>query len=141
MEAITMQLLDEALSNVNIAIVLGLMAVGFLIKHIKFLEKVENDLIPPILLLLSIVAVVLTDGFTVQSIISAIVNAAVAVGLHQQGKNIFTVTIVPSLAKFFKSFTITSEEVEESLEDFIVEEETEVIIVEEEAVDEVIVEE
>lgn len=141
MEAITMQLLDEALSNVNIAIVLGLMAVGFLIKHIKFLEKVENDLIPPILLLLSIVAVVLTDGFTVQSIISAIVNAAVAVGLHQQGKNIFTVTIVPSLAKFFKSFTVTSEEVEETLEDFIVEEETEVIIVEEEAVDEVIVEE
>lgn len=121
MDFITSQLLEEALANVNITTALGLMAVGFLIKHVKFLEKLDNNLIPPILLTLSIIAVVLTDGFTVQSIISAVVTAAVAVGLHQQGKNIFTVTIVPSLAELFKSLVGTDIEPEE--DEIIVDEE------------------
>lgn len=143
MEMITNQLIEEALANVNIGIVLGLMAIGFLIKHVSFFEKVENDLIPPILLLSSIVAVILTEGFTIPSIISAVINAAVSVGLHQQGKNIFTVTIVPSLAEFFKSLSVPStkytklEDITFTSKEFV----EEVIVEEEETVDEVIVEE
>ena len=128
MEFITSQLLEEAIANINIAVVIALMAVGFIIKHVKFLEKVENNLIPPILLVVSILIVVLMDGFTVQSIISAIINAAVAVGLHQQGKNIFTITVVPSLGNFFKALTGSTED-------------TEVEVFEEEAIEETVVEE
>lgn len=124
MELITSQLLEEAIANVNIGIVLGLMGVGFLIKHLKFLEKVENNLIPPILLLLSLAAIISTDGFTVASIISAIINASVAVGLHQNGKNIFTITIVPYISELFKKLAgnVTSIEDEESEEEEIVKE-------------------
>ena len=113
MDVLVSQLLDEALANVNIALVIALMGVGFLVKHMKFLEKVENSLIPPILLILSIVATVFSEGFTVASVITGIVNAAIAVGLHQQGKNIFSVSIVPSLTKFFKIFAKSEVESEE----------------------------
>lgn len=91
------QLIQESISNVNVSLVVALMAVGFIIKHFKILEKLENNLIPPILLCLSIAFMIVTEGFTVQAIISAIVNAAVSIGLHQQGKNIFTISIVPAI--------------------------------------------
>ena len=64
---------------------------------LKLLEKVSNDLIPVILIVISIIVTLAEDGASTQSFITAIVSAAVAIGLHQSGKNIFTVSIVPSI--------------------------------------------
>lgn len=114
------QLLEEAMANVDVALVVALMAVGFIIKHFKLFEKVENNLIPPVLLVFSIVVLVFRDGLNtdtiIPTIISAIVNAAVAIGLHQQGKNIFTMTIVPSIAELFNSL-FKKEEPEEEVDE------------------------
>lgn len=122
MDILMSQLVEEAFANVNVSVVLALMAFGFIVKHVKFLENVNNNIIPPCLLLCSVTAMTVMDGFTVESIISGIVNAAVAVGLHQQGKNIFTVTVIPSISKFFDSLT-TESEVEEIHEEDMFEEE------------------
>ena len=139
------QLIQEALANVNVSIVVALMAIGFIIKHVKFLDKVNSDIIPPVLLLCSIVAMIVLEGFSVATIITAIVNAAIAIGLHQQGKNIFTVTVIPSISKLLSGLTgkkenATEPEVTEEVE---VEDEPvdEVIEVAEEPVDEVVEEE
>ena len=124
------QLIEEALVNVNVPVVVALMAIGFIIKHVKFLDKISSDVIPPVLLLCSIVAMIVLEGFSVATIITGIVNAAIAIGLHQQGKNIFTVTVVPSISKLLSNLTSkeeSSKEVEEIEE-----------LVEEEPVDEVI---
>lgn len=120
MDMLMSQLINEAFANVNVTLVIALMALGFIVKHVKFLEKVNNNIIPPMLLLFSVVAVTIMDGFTVQSIISGIVNTAVAVGLHQQGKNIFSVTIVPSISDLFAKLTNkTNIEFEETIEEEI----------------------
>lgn len=128
------KLINESLANVNVSVVVTLMAIGFLIKHVKFLDKVNNDVIPPVLLLCSAIFMTIMDGFTVQSIISAIVNAAVAVGLHQQGKNIFTVTIVPSISKLLDSFISKDEEPEKS-DDELVDEIVDEVLSEDEEVE------
>lgn len=112
---ITENLITEAFANVNLIIVLGLMAIGFIIKHTNFLDKVSNDIIPPTLLVLGLIAAFIQDGFTFAAAISGIVSAAVAIGLHQQGKNIFTVTVIPKIkdwltAMFNKDIDDTAEE-------------------------------
>ena len=134
MDMLMSQLINEAFANVNVTLVIALMALGFIVKHVKFLENVNNNIIPPLLLLFSIIAVVCMDGFTVPSIISGIVNAAVAVGLHQEGKNIFSVTVVPSISDFFAKLTKRTDiECEDEQVEYVEEE-----ITEEEAVDEVV---
>lgn len=119
------QLIEEALANVNVPVVVALMAIGFIIKHVKFLDKISSDVIPPVLLLCSIVAMVILEGFSIATIITGIVNAAIAIGLHQQGKNIFTVTVVPSISKLLSSLTSKEDnEVEfEAIEELVDEEE------------------
>lgn len=95
---LTTQFLEEALANVNVTLVVVLMAIGFIIKHFKIFEKVENNVIPPILLVFSVVALSINNGFSIPTVITAVINAAVAIGLHQQGKNIFTVTVIPAVS-------------------------------------------
>ena len=123
------QLLEEAMANVDVALVVALMAVGFIIKHFKLFETVENNLIPPVLLVFSIVVLAFRDGFSTETIIptiiSAIVNAAVAIGLHQQGKNIFTMTIIPSIAEVFSNLFKKKEPEVEEVEEPVVDETTE----------------
>ena len=129
MDILVTQLINESFANVNVSVVVSLMAIGFIIKHVKFLDKVNNDLIPPTLLVCSIILMTLIDGFTVQTVISAIVNAAVAIGLHQQGKNIFTVTVIPSISDLLNSFT--SKEEPEKSDDEIVDEIVDEVLAEE----------
>ena len=136
MELIMGQLVEEAFANVNVTIVLALMAIGYLVKHVKFLDKIDNNIIPPLLLMCSICAFVLTEGFTVQSIISAIVNAAVAVGLHQQGKNIFTVTVIPSVTDWLNKLKPTTNTTPEEPEEEEFYEEVDDVVDEEEVIDE-----
>lgn len=91
------EVMTQVMGNVNVSIVITLMALGFAIKHFKFLEKFQNDFIPPFLLLVSIVLTFIDAGISVPSVMTAIISAAIAIGLHQEGKNIFSVSIVPTI--------------------------------------------
>lgn len=99
---IVQNILTEAMKNVDIVVLVCLLAIGFCIKHFSFLKKIQNDFIPPFLLLLAIVIEFAQHGFSIMSIITAIVTAAIAIGLHTQGKNLFTVTIIPKIIDILK---------------------------------------
>lgn len=99
---IVQHILAEAMKNVDIVVLVCLLAIGFCIKHFSFLKKIQNDFIPPFLLLLAIVIEFAQHGFSIMSIITAIVTAAIAIGLHTQGKNLFTVTIIPKIIDILK---------------------------------------
>lgn len=115
---------SEALSNVNILSVVFLMCIGYLIKHWKVLDKIENELIVPVLLVVSFVICFIENNFTMsmQIATTAICTAVTAIGIHQSGKNIFTQTIIPKvkelieanfvplLVKYLKSNIKTKEE-------------------------------
>lgn len=107
-------LLTAAIENVNASVIIALMAIGFVIKHFKFLDKISNDFIPPILFVLSFVICFIDGGLSLSTTITAIVNSAIAIGLHQSGKNIFTVSIIPAIIAAIKS---SSSKVEEEKEE------------------------
>ena len=92
----------EAMSNVDITALVVLMAIGVCIKHFKVLEKIENDLIPPVLIVILLGYEFIKNGFALTSVVTAIITAAVAIGLHTEGKNIFTVTILPKILEMLK---------------------------------------
>lgn len=102
------QMIAEVFSKVDIRIVVALMAIGFVIKHFKFLEKFQNDFIPPFLFLLSFIFSFIGNGFTLEAVFIAIVTGAFAIGLHQSGKNIFTVSIIPNIVNYFKNIISTN---------------------------------
>lgn len=112
------QFLSEAMANLDIAVIIALMGVGFCVKHFKFLSKVENDVIPPLLVVISLVLTFFQHGISIQSAITAIVSSATAIGLHQKGKNIFSF-IVPKIGSI-----ISPEKEEEVTEEESVSEET-----------------
>lgn len=87
------ELLTQLGVVVNIALVLFLLAVGYCIKHTPALDKVSNNLIPVILVVLGAVVGVLTKGDTTiaSAIVNGIINAAIAIAIHQSGKNIFEI--------------------------------------------------
>ncbi len=89
LENIQALLADEVMSNVNLSIVVALLAIGFCIKHFSFLDNIKNGLIPPILCIVGVVLAFMMNGFTVGVFISGIVSAAISIGLHQMGKNVF----------------------------------------------------
>jgi hypothetical protein len=81
-------------SIVNIKLVFGLLAIGWIIKHVKYLAKLPNDFIPIILIIVSLIVNFLnadgtTPGDYANSFVSAILSASVAIGMHQQGKGVF----------------------------------------------------
>jgi hypothetical protein len=86
----------------NLNLIFGLLAIGFLIKHLKWFNKLPNDFIPVILLVVSLgVSVLNADGSTpgayANAFISGLLSASVAIGLHQQGKG--TVKSIKSALK------------------------------------------
>lgn len=95
----------EAMSNVDITAVVVMMAIGFCIKHFSLLNKIQNDFIPPILFVIAFVYEFVKIGVSLPSVVTAIISAAVAIGLHTGGKNIFTVTILPKLIDMFKGMS------------------------------------
>lgn len=119
------QLMQEALANVDIGFVLILMAIGFFIKYLPALNKVENNLIPPVLLAVSLVISFIQEGFTIHAVTVAFVSSVLAIGIHQEGKNIFA-PIVSSFTNLIGSLTVvlpftkkeeTVEPVEEEITD------------------------
>lgn len=102
--------------TVNLVIIIALMALGYIIKHTKALSKISNNLIPLILLVSGIIISIVLGGSPVaELIISGIINAAVAIALHQAGKNIFE--FLPSTVAINDSGgTTEEEEIEAQLE-------------------------
>ena len=89
--------------NLDITTIIGMLAVGFLIKHTPTFKKISNNIIPPLIVVLCIIIGFLKlDTYTGEAIctmfLEYIINAAVAVGFHQYGKNTF---------KSFKAFLNT----------------------------------
>ena len=99
------QLMQEALANVNIGFVLILMAIGFFIKYLPALNKVENNLIPPVLLAVSLLISFIQEGFTIHAVTVAFVSSVLAIGIHQESKYIFA-PIITSLTNLISSLTV-----------------------------------
>lgn len=86
------QITDLLTQSVNIALVIVLLAIGYIIKH--FAAKINNDLIPPILLILGIIFALLLqipDGFgssdiILSTLVTGIASGFTSIGLHQTGK-------------------------------------------------------
>lgn len=78
--------------TISIVVIIFLLAIGYCIKHIKAFDKVSNNLIPIILVVLGAITTLLTktaDTSVVMALMNGIINAAVAIAIHQSGKNIF----------------------------------------------------
>ncbi|WP_301214584.1 phage holin family protein [uncultured Clostridium sp.] len=114
---------DEMLSGVNMAnyvdfrLVLLLLCTGLLIKH--FIEKLPNKIIPYILMIISIAYEFATiDTFTKSSIgnslIDAIICAAIAIGLHTSGKGLFKAANIGTIFKSIFNNSVENEEDTES---------------------------
>jgi hypothetical protein len=94
-------LLNTAMDNVDVKLVALLIACGFIIKHFRPLEKIQNELIPVILLVISFIWSYFETGLAAVTILTAVFSAAVAIGIHQQGRNYTFDTIVPALREVF----------------------------------------
>lgn len=88
LETITNEFLPEAASKVNPLIVFILLLVGATIKHFKMFEKVQNDLIPGVLTVLSFIITFVQYGFSVDSVVVALLTTVVSIGIHQESKNL-----------------------------------------------------
>lgn len=93
-EMLFQDLLAQIPSHINIVLLLGLMALGYIIKHSGICGKVSNKLIPIILAIAAIIAILFTSDLSSKehvfiAIINGVVNAAIAVWIHETGKNIF----------------------------------------------------
>lgn len=95
MDMYIIQLVEEAFKNANYLIILLLLAIGWLLKHV--VEKLPNKYIPPILIVVGLVATFIQLGISVESAVSGIVSCVIAIGIHQTGKNIFTVSVIPAI--------------------------------------------
>lgn len=93
--AIIQELLTALPSQLNLVLVIGLLAIGFCIKNIPALAKVRNNLIPIILPVVSVIFTVISGNASdsagvVNNVFSGLVSAAFAVWFHQTYKNIFS---------------------------------------------------
>lgn len=104
-DTLLLEVTSEALANVNILTVVFLMGIGFLIKHWSVLDKIENDLIVPVLLVVSFVIGFLENDFTMNMSVAttALSTAVAAIGFHQTNKNIFMVTVVPKVKELIET--------------------------------------
>lgn len=78
--------------TISIVVIIFLLAIGYCIKHIKVFDKVSNNLIPIVLVVLGAITTLLTktaDTSVVMALMNGIINAAIAIAIHQSGKNIF----------------------------------------------------
>ena len=84
--------------NINVPIsfeiVILLLLIGAAVKHLEVFSKVVNTYIPVILIVIGIIVALLTNiatlpGSLVDTLITGLASAIVAVGIHSSGKNIF----------------------------------------------------
>lgn len=78
---------------INPVVIVVLLAIGVCIKHVPVLEKVSNNLIPIILIIVGVLADVATKSPDVTyavAVMNGVVDAALAITIHQSGKNVFS---------------------------------------------------
>lgn len=64
-------------------IVVACLTVGYTIKHTPFLDKVANDYIPIIVIVLGAILGAVINGVNVESIVYGAVSGLASTGLHQ----------------------------------------------------------
>ncbi|MGX7195146.1 phage holin family protein [Enterococcus olivae] len=64
-------------------IILACVVVGYAIKHTPFLDKVANDYIPLIVIILGALLGALINGVGIESIVYGAVSGLASTGLHQ----------------------------------------------------------
>ena len=84
-------LLPAVNDNIDLVVIITLLAVGYIVKHTPACDKVSNQYIPIILLVLG---VAVTFGTSPKAgvgtnIVGGILNAAIAIAIHSSGKSIF----------------------------------------------------
>lgn len=92
-----MTFLDQIASagTINIPLIIVLLAIGAVCKYC--LKKVNNDTIPVIMLIAGVVIVILLkipfdpQDDVLNVLVEGIASGATAVGIHTQGKTIFTI--------------------------------------------------
>ena len=93
-----MTFLDQIASagTINIPLIIVLLAIGAVCKHC--FKKLNNDTIPVIMLIAGVVIVILLkipfdprDDVLLNVLVEGIASGATAVGIHTQGKTIFTI--------------------------------------------------
>lgn len=79
---------------VDLQVVILLLLIGAALKHLGVFEKVVNNYIPAILVVIGVVIELATHSkglpdTLVENLITGLASAMAAVGLHSSGKNIF----------------------------------------------------
>ena len=90
---------------VDLQVVILLLLIGAALKHLGVFEKVVNNYIPAILIVIGVVIELATHSkglpdTLVENLITGLASAMAAVGLHSSGKNIFANGVFEKL--FFK---------------------------------------
>lgn len=80
----------DIFNYVNITVALVLWTVGYFIKHLKVLNKIKNNFIPVILIVLGIILSFALSGISVESFTSGLATALVCVGTHKSGRELFS---------------------------------------------------
>lgn len=92
---------------IQLALVIGLMGLGKIIKAFDVFSKIPNNTIPGILIVAGILASIGFNGFSQDSIAVGVISALVSVGLHQFGKTGTSIVTDWVLTKEEKNQTTT----------------------------------
>lgn len=108
------------LDYINVLLIMFLMAIGFIVKHMD--SKIKNSRIPMILLIVSMIyEFVCIHDYNVNAIVNAItdgiISAAIAIGLHSSGKEIFKSILKDKTLKSALVKSFTNEDTEDYDED------------------------
>lgn len=103
---------------VDLQVVILLLLIGAALKHLGVFEKVVNNYIPAILIVIGVVIELVTHSkglpdTLVENLITGLASAMAAVGLHSSGKNIFANGVFEKL--FYKQNF--GEDLDEEVED------------------------
>lgn len=103
---------------VDLQVVILLLLIGAALKHLGVFEKVVNNYIPAILIVIGVIIELVTHSkglpdTLVENLITGLASAMAAVGLHSSGKNIFANGVFEKL--FYKQNF--GEDLDEEVED------------------------
>lgn len=88
----------------NVLLVIALFVEGYIIKNVNLFKNVNNNAIPFILIITSIIVSGLSlKEFDVETIVTAMCNAFVSVGLHQTTKVTSKTDLVLTLLSTFRN--------------------------------------
>ena len=79
--------LNNIIYGDNLYILLGCLVIGYLIKNVKFFEKIDNDLIPIILVIVGIIIKTVSNGYSIENMVFGGFVGLSSIGMHQSFKN------------------------------------------------------